>query len=121
MLLFSCNKKDELKNTFISKKNEFWSYENNCGSHGIFFKFNDDGTYDQFNRYVHEGFNLFNNDGDIVSGQRIWNIKSDSIFSWDNEDYLIKSYNSKVIILTYIHSKEKNRECLITLKKVIDE
>lgn len=119
--LFSCDKKNELETVFIAKKNEYWDYKNNCGNHGVYFKFHKDGSYDKYNKYINEGFELFNNDGDLISGKRVWNIKNDSIFCWDNEEYIIKSYDTKKIILTYSHNKEKGRICSITLKKVIDE
>lgn len=119
VILLSCVKNIELENTFITKQNEYWQYENACGGgRGIYFKFNNDGTYDKINRFINDGFVLFNNDGDLISGPRSWSIKNDSTFVWDNGEYKIEKCNSQQIILSYYHYKEKDKKCLITLSKV---
>jgi hypothetical protein len=123
-LLASCSKKNELENIFTCDKNEYWSYKNNCGSYGIYFKFNSDGSHDKYlSKPIDEGkgFDLFNNDGDVISGPRTWSIKNDSIFVWDKGVYKIESYNENIIILTYYHYKEKNKKCSVALKKVLDK
>jgi hypothetical protein len=123
-LLASCSKKNELENIFTCDKNEYWSYKNNCGSFGIYFKFNSDGSHDKYlSKPIDEGkgFDLFNNDGDVISGPRTWSIKNDSIFVWDKGVYKIESCNENIIILTYYHYKEKNKKCSVALKKVLDK
>ncbi|KIA97078.1 hypothetical protein [Flavobacterium sp. KMS] len=118
---FSCTKQNELKTIFIAKENEYWQYKDDCQSHGVYFKFNKKGDYDKYNRFINGGFDLFNNDGDLISGPRSWGIKNDSTFVWDDEDYKIEKCNPKQIILSYYHYKEKNRKCKITLNKVLDK
>lgn len=121
ILNLSCSKKNDIEKIFISKQNEYWQYEDDCQSHGIYFRFNKKGDYDKYNKYTNDGFELFNNDGDLISGSRSWSIKNDSIFVWNNENYKIKSCNDKKIILTYYHYKEKNKKCRITFTKVFDK
>lgn len=121
--LISCSKNREIENIFICNKNEYWSYKNNCGSYGIYFKFNEDKSLDKYlSKPTKEGkgFDLFNNDGDLKSAPRSWSVKNDSIFVWDKSEYKIQSYNENTIILTYYHFKEKNKKCAVTLKKVLD-
>ncbi len=118
---FSCNKKSEIENIFISKQNEYWDYINDCQSHGIYFRFHKKGDYDKYNRDIFNGFELFNNDGDLVSRKRTWSIKNDSIFVWHEAEYKIESYTEQKIILSYYHYKEKNKKCTVTFVKVIDK
>ncbi len=118
-IIFSCDKKHELETAFETKKNEYWKYIDACGGgRGLFFKFNKDGSYDKYNRFIDDGFELFNNDGDLISGKRTWSIKNDSIFVWDNEEYKIEKYSTQQIRLSYYHYKKKNKKCSITLNKV---
>ncbi|WP_281322568.1 hypothetical protein [Flavobacterium aestivum] len=124
VLNFSCSKKRELESIFISKQNEYWSYDNDCQSHGVYFRFNKKGDYDKYlSKPINQGkgFDLFNNDGDLKSGPRSWSIKNDSTFVWNGEDYKIESCNTKKIILSYYHYKEKNKKCKITFNKVLDK
>jgi len=119
VISFSCDKKYEIKTTFETKKNEYWKYKDACdGGRGLFFKFYKDGSYDKYNRFIDDGFELFNNDGDLIGGKRTWSIKNDSVFVWDNEKYNIEKYGKQEIILSYYHYKEKNKKCIITLNKV---
>ncbi|GGC96675.1 hypothetical protein GCM10011508_24920 [Flavobacterium lutivivi] len=120
-LLFSCGKKREIENIFISKDNEYWDYDDTCQSHGIYFRFNEKGDWDKYNRDIFDGFELFNNDGDLISDARTWSIKNDSIFVWNDEDYKIESYSKEKIVLTYYHYKEKDKKCTVTFTKVIDK
>jgi len=120
-LLFSCNAKSELGNIFITDKNDYWQYKNDCGSHGVYFKFYDNGHYDKFNRFIDSGFELFNNDGDLISDKRTWSIKNDSTFIWDKGEYRIEFFNKDSVILSYTHYKEKQKKCRVTLKKVADK
>jgi hypothetical protein len=117
-LFFSCNKKSDMKEVFITNKSEYWKYNDDCQSHGVYFKFNEKGSYDKYNRCIDDGFELFNNDGDLLSSSRTWSIKNDSIFLWDNEEYKIEKYNTQQIKLSYHHYKEKDKKCIITLSKV---
>ncbi|WP_281322569.1 hypothetical protein [Flavobacterium aestivum] len=121
VLSFSCSKKNELENIFISKQNEYWCYKDDCQGLGVYFRFNKKGDYDKYNRDIFDGFELFNNDGDLISGPRSWSIKNDSTFVWNGEDYKIESCNTKKIILSYYHYKEKNKKCRVTFNKVIDK
>ena len=108
----SCSQKSKIENTFMNSKTDFWKYEDNCGSHGIYFKFYKNGTYDKFNKYL-DGFALFNNDGDLLSAARHWSIDNDSTLAWDNANYKIQFYSNNKIILNY-----DNGNCKITLSKV---
>lgn len=122
--LLSCNRKSEIENVFISKQNEYWDYEDNCQSHGVYFRFNKKGDYDKYlSKPLNEGkgFDLFNNDGDVISGPRTWSIKNDSTFVWNNEDYKIEVCTKDSIILSYHHYKEKDKKCKVTFKKVLDK
>jgi len=119
IMFFSCSKKRELENTFITQQNEYWDYNDNCEGHGNYFRFNKDGSHDKYNGFIDGSFELFNNDGDVISGPRTWSIKDDSTFVWDKEEYKIESCNKKKIILSYYHYKEKNKKCTVILTKVI--
>lgn len=121
ILTFSCSKKSKLENIFISKQNEYWDYKDDCQSHGVYFRFNKKGDYDKYNRDIFDGFELFNNDGDLISGPRSWSIKNDSTFVWNKEDYKIEVCTKDSIILTYFHFKDKDRKCKVTFKKVLDK
>ena len=120
-LLISCSKKREIENIFLCNKNEYWKYSDDCQSHGIYFRFHKKGDYDKYNRDIFNGFELFNNDGDLVSRKRTWSIKNDSIFVWHKAKYNIESYTEQKIILSYYHYKEKNKKCTVTFVKVIDK
>ncbi len=115
-LSISCSKKNQIERIFISSKSEYWRYSDKCGTHGIYFKFHKNGTYDKYNRFIDDGFTLFNDDGDIKSGPRNWSISNDSTFIWDKFEYKIKQCQPNSIVLTY-----KNGKCEITLLKVIDK
>ena len=120
ILLFSCSKKSEIENIFISNQDEYWDYKDDCEGHGVYFRFNEKGDYDKYNRYIKDGFTLFNNDGDVISGPRSWSIKNDSTFVWNNEDYKIEVCTKDSIILSYYHYKEKDKKCKVIFKKVLD-
>lgn len=117
--LFACSKDHKAESILIAHNGEYWQYENKCGSHGINFQFNADGSYDKYNHYTDKGFVLFNNDGDLISGKRSWSIVKDSILVWDNLDYKIVSITEKKIILSYFYSKDKS--CKVILIKVFDQ
>lgn len=68
VILLSCEKNIELENTFITKKTEYWQYKDNCGQSRVYFRFNKNGSYDKYLR-SYTGFDLFNIDGDLISGQ----------------------------------------------------
>jgi hypothetical protein len=120
VLLFSCNKKRDIENIFITQKNEYWNYKDCDGGHSLYFKFNKKGDYDKYNRYIKDGFSLFNNDGDVISGPRRWSIKNDSTFVWDKGVYKIEVCAKDSIILSYNRNYENNKKCKITFKKVVD-
>jgi hypothetical protein len=117
LVMLSCGKESELKNTFVTKKNEYWQYNDDCAKSRVYFIFNKNGSYDKYLK-SYTGFDLFNDDGDLLSGSRTWSLKSDSIFVWDNEEYRIEKYNTQQIKLSYYHYKETNKKCSITLNKV---
>ena len=81
------------------------------------FRFNKNGSYDKYLK-SYTVFDLFNNDGDLLSGSRTWSLKNDSIFVWDNEEYRIEKYGTQQIRLSYYHYKKKNKKCSITLNKI---
>ncbi len=120
-LLFSCNKKAEKETILIAKEGEYWSYKNNCGSHGIEFHFNKDGSYDKYNNFIDRGFVLFNNDGDLISDpkERTWSIVNDSVFQWDEATYKVVSFTDKKIVLSYLD--KQNVLCNVILTKVFDK
>ncbi len=120
-LFFSCNKEREIQNIFICKQGEYWDYVNDCQSHGVYFRFNQKGDYDKYNRDIIDGFELFNNDGDLLSEPRSWSIKNDSTFVWNNEDYKIETYTNDSIVLYYYEDETMNKKCKITFRKVIDK
>ncbi|TCN49912.1 hypothetical protein D0809_24115 [Flavobacterium circumlabens] len=119
LIVLSCNRKSEIVNIIRTNNNEYWKYKNTCGGgRGLYFKFNNNGQYDKYSKYINDGFELSNNDGDLISDKRTWSVKNDSVFILDSEEYEIESYTSKQIILTYYHYKEKNKKCKVTLIKV---
>lgn len=121
IIVSSCSKKNKLETIFITKQNEYWQYKDDCQSYGVYFKFNKKGDYDKYNRFINDGFELFNNDGDLMSGPRSWRIKNDSTFVWNDEEYKIEKCNTEEIILSYYHYKEKYKKCKITFNKVVDQ
>lgn len=124
LLLASCTKKEQIKNIVVSKENEYWSYKDDCESHGIYFKFHSNGSYDKYmSNPIDEqpGFHIFNNDGDLLSDTRTWSLKNDSTFIWDKATLKILKCNKDSILLKYNAFKDKNKECIITLLKVYDK
>ena len=120
-LLFSCTKKAELENFFISNEKEYWNYKDCDGDHSLYYKFNKKGDYDKYNRDIYDGFELFNNDGDLISGPRTWSIKNDSTLVWDKGVYKIEVCTKDSIILSYYRNYGNFRKCKISFKKVIDK
>ncbi|MEO8240630.1 MAG: hypothetical protein ABI576_21175 [Flavobacterium sp.] len=110
-----------METILIAKEGEYWSYKNNCGSHGIEFHFNKDGSYDKYNNFIDRGFVLFNNDGDLISDpkERTWSIVNDSVLRWKTSDYKIVTFTDKKIVLSYID--EQNILCNVILTKVFDK
>jgi len=122
ILFFSCNSKDSLEQIFITAPNEFWRYEDSCQSHGVYFKFYKDGHYDKYiSKPTGEGkgFQLFNNDGDLISDVRTWNVKNDSVFTWEGANYDVEKGNKQQIILHYKDGKKN--DCSIIFTKIIDQ
>lgn len=118
LILLSCDNKTQFEKSIIATEKDYWQYNDDCESHGVYFQFNEGGDYNKYNRYIDNTFELFNDDGDIIGGVRSWSMKNDSIFIWDNEEYKIEKSTDKQIVLTYYHHKEKNQKCKITLNKV---
>lgn len=116
----SCNKKDKIKSFFITNKNEYWECLNYCYNSGsTYFQFKENGSYDVFLRsYV--GFDLFNDDGDLISGSRPWSIKNDSTFVWDKWNYKIEKMSKNEILLSYYHYEIKNKKCYVRLSKWVN-
>lgn len=117
IMFVSCGKKHELENTFITNESEYWKYNNDCIQSRVYFKFYQNGNYDKYLR-TYKGFNLFNNDGDIISKERTWSVKNDSTFVWSKEEYKIEKIGKQQIILSYHHYKVKDKICKVTLNKV---
>lgn len=117
-ILLSCNKKNKSETILIATKGKYWQYQNSCGSHGVNFHFNEDGTYDKYNRFIDKGFVLFNNDDDLISGKRSWTLVNDSILKWDGLNYKIVSISEKKIILSYLNNQKTT--CRVLLIKVSD-
>lgn len=123
-LLLSCNRKSEIENIFITQKNEYWNYKDCDGNYSLYFKFNKKGEYDKYlSKPLKEGkgFDLFNNDGDVISAPRTWSVKNDSTLVWDKGVYKIEICVKDSIVLSYIRNYENNKKCKITFRKVIDK
>ena len=107
LLLCVACKKSNIEKKIIANNNEYWeyyNYEHNQGA--IYFQFKENGSYDKYLQFINEGFKLFNNDGDVISGYRTWSIKNDSTFVWDDDEYKIEKISENEIILSYIrHAK----------------
>ncbi|MGV8993397.1 MAG: hypothetical protein ACOH1O_04790 [Flavobacterium sp.] len=119
IIFMSCNRENSIAQIFIAKENEYWKYRDNCQSHGIYFKFKQGGDYDKYLRYINDGFTLFNDDGDLLSGPRSWSIKNDSTFVWDGNECHIELLSNEKIILYY--AGQENQDCRIFLLKVVDK
>ena len=115
----SCNRENSIAEIFIAEENEYWKYRDNCQSHGIYFKFNQAGDYDKYLNDISDGFSLFNDDGDLLSGPRSWTIKNDSTFVWDGNECYIELLSNEKIILYY--TGQENQDCRIFLLKVVDK
>jgi len=113
----SCSKKREIETIFIANDNEYWEYRDYChNTAGIYFQFRENGSHDKYLRsYV--GFDLFNNDGDLISGPRTYSILNDSIFVFDKQEYKIERITNEEILLSYYHYKIKERKCFLRLSK----
>ncbi|UUC46706.1 hypothetical protein [Flavobacterium cerinum] len=74
--------------------------------HGIYYKFNKDGTYDKYSLGNDGKLSLFNNDGDLIDDYRPWKITKDSILLWRHHRGDVVLINDNVIIVRY--GKESN-------------
>jgi len=120
-ICISCSKKSEIESIFIANKNEYWKYNDYCqDTRGIYFQFKNNSSHDKFVLYSKEGFHLFNDDGDLLSGPRTWSIKNDSTFIFDEEEYKIEKITEKEILLSYYHYKIKDKKCFVKLSKWVD-
>ncbi len=97
----SCSKTNSIEDTFVTGQNEYWTYYSQGQSGYMYFKFHKDKTYDKYERDL----SLFNNDGDLISGNRNWSVSKDSIFTWGAHKYDLISCNEKAIVIMYF---EKN-------------
>ncbi|HEX8577021.1 MAG TPA: hypothetical protein VF677_12075 [Flavobacterium sp.] len=113
IILSSCNN-NKLESILISDKDKYWHYQNTCGSHGVYFKFKNNGTYDKYNKYLDNSFVLFNNDGDLIGGERKWFSKSSSSLNLNGSEYEVESFDDNKIILSYIDDEKKI--CKVILK-----
>ncbi|WPO80744.1 hypothetical protein [Flavobacterium sp. KACC 22761] len=117
----SCSKKSEIESTFRTSENEYWKYKNYClGTKGIYFQFKEDGSYDKYLLYIDEGFSRFNTDMGGGIDRRVWSIKDDSTFVFDNAEYHIEKISKEEVLLSYYHYKIKDKKCFISLKKLVD-
>jgi hypothetical protein len=96
----SCSDKRNLKEVFITDKNEYWTYYSQRQNGYLYFQFHENGTYDKFERNL----TLLNNEGDLVNEVREWSISNDSILNWDGEKYDLISGNEKAIVVMYLDS-----------------
>lgn len=123
LLIFLCcssSKKNEIKSIFIANSKEYWKYNDYClDTRGIYFQFKNNGSHDKYILYSDEGFHLFNDDGDLLSGPRTWSIKNDSTFVFDEEEYKIEKIKNNEILLSYYHYKVKDKKCYVKLTKWI--
>ena len=119
IIFMSCNRENSIAQIFIAKENEYWKYKDNCQSDGIYFKFNAAGDYDNYLNHISDGFSLFNDEGDLLSGSRSWSIKNDSTFVWDGNECYIELLSNEKIILYY--AGQENQDCRIFLLKVVDK
>lgn len=117
LVCISCSKKKEIESAFIADKNDYWEYRDYCwNTKGIYFQFKENGSHDKYLRsYV--GFDLFNNDGDLISGSRTWSIKNDSTFVFDKDEYKIEKISNTEILLSYYHYKIKDKKCFVKMSK----
>ncbi len=119
LLCISCSKKSEIESLFIANKNEYWGYKNYCNNNkGVYFQFRENWIYDKYIR-TYNGFGLFNNDGDLLSGPRTWSIKNDSVFLLDKGSYKIEKITNREILLSYYHNRIKGKKCFVKLSKWI--
>lgn len=86
----------DMRDVFINE-NDYWACydEASSGFHGIYFKFNDDGTSDRYGRDQ----KVFTGEGDVIIGPEQWSVGNDSILRWGNLDYHIITCNKSVIVL----------------------
>lgn len=111
--LSSCNS-NKLELMLISNEDKYWHYENTCGSHGVYFKFKNDGTYDNYNKYLDNSFVLFNNDGDLIGGERKWFSNSSATLNIDGSEYKVEDFDENKIILSYVD--DGKRICKVILE-----
>ncbi|OXB05106.1 hypothetical protein B0A81_15480 [Flavobacterium plurextorum] len=121
LLCISCSKKSEIESIFITSENEYWAYRDYCwNSKGNYYKYNKNGTCDKFALYTHEGFVLYNNDGDDEFIGSSWSIKNDSTFVFNYEEYKIEKISNQEILLSYYHYKIKDKKCFVRLTKWVN-
>ncbi len=122
MTFISCNKKNKLKGIFISSKDYYWQYNDECHPNGglgsINFKFDDKGLSHQYSLGATKGYALV--EGESLAAET-WSIKNDSILTWGNRDYTINHIDKRLIVLVYKDSNNKDKNCVIRLLKVVDD
>jgi hypothetical protein len=120
-LSISCNKKNEIESLFITNKNEYWQYRDYCwNTKGIYFRYNKDGTSNQYFLHIDDGFSLFDKNGTLRNGPALWSVKNDSTFVFDYSEYKIEKINKEEILLSYYHYKIKDKKCFVKLSKWVD-
>ena len=105
-VLISCND-NKLEKVLVSTSDKYWHYENTCGSHGVYFKFKEDGTYDKYNKYLDHSFTLFNNDGDLIGGERKWFSNSSYYLNLNGSEYKVEEFDDNKIVLSYVDNEKK--------------
>lgn len=122
---FSCTEKNNVENIFIAQKDCYWQLNNDCAKtmniyDRCYFVFKKDGISDQYDLDLRSGFELRKDVGssDLITPIKKWELKKDSILSWEGIDYKIENFNKSLIILSY-HKSEK--KCKIMLIKVSGE
>ena len=117
MLSISCSKKGEIESIFIADKNEYWVHHDYCyNTGGNCYRFNENGSYDRFLR-SNIGFDLFNNDGDLIRDPGTWSIKNDSTFVRDKGVFKIEKLTKNEILLSYYNHEFKGIKCFLRLSK----
>lgn len=126
LFLFSCSKKDNLEDIFITSKDYYWQYNNSCYVEDVYsrinFKFGEDGYSHRYDFSVNEGYTLKEGGtSDIPVEPEKWHITKDSTLLWGGFKYKILHIDRTIIVLQYIDARDKKTECRIRLLKVVGE
>ncbi|WP_264535763.1 hypothetical protein [Flavobacterium sp. N1736] len=105
----------------MTNKNEYWQYRDYCwNTKGIYFRYNKDGSSNQYFLHINDGFTLYDKNGTLRNGSALWSIKNDSTFVFDDLEYKIEKITNKEILLSYYNPEFKDKKCFVKLSKWID-